>query len=170
MDYVLTRKRNNKRVVLRVKDGAVFVSAPPLVPKAQIDTFVNSKADWINKQLAKPLAPNREFKQFDDNECLEKFNKIADSVYPLISKKINPQPKLHIKDYKSRWGVCYHKRGYIILNKQLFDKPNPAIEYVILHEYIHFLVQNHGAKFHKIMAELMPDYKKRRKLLKNNFI
>jgi len=167
MDYVLIRKRNNKRIVLRVKGGVVYVSAPLLVPKHTIDKFVNSKTDWIKKQLAKPPAPKRELKHFDDAACLEKFNKIADKVYSLIAKRVKPQPKLRVKDYKSRWGVCYHKRGYIILNKQLFDKPTPAIEYVILHEYIHFLVQNHGKKFYKIMEELMPDYKARRKMLKH---
>jgi predicted metal-dependent hydrolase len=138
------------------------------VSKTEIDKFVQSKTKWIEKQLAKPPVPKRELKHFDDDICLEKFNKIADDVYPLIAKKIKFKPILRIKDYKSRWGVCFTKRGYIILNKQLFDKPIPAIEYVILHEYVHFLVPNHGSKFHKIMGKLMPDYKERRKLLKNS--
>lgn len=164
IDFVLTRKRNMKRVVLRVKDGIVCVSAPLKVSEKEIDKFVQSKANWIQKQLSKET-PIR--KEYDDIECLEKFNNIAEDVYPLIAKRIKPQPKIRVKDYKSRWGICYHKRGYIILNKQLFDKPIPAIEYVILHEYIHFLAQNHGRKFYKILMELMPDYKQRRKLLKS---
>jgi len=167
LNYELKIKKNNKRIVLRVKGGAIIVSAPPRVPKGKIDEFVHSKTSWIEKQLAKPPAPPVEFKEFDDALCLEKFKKIADNIYPLVSKKVKPQPTLQIKNYKSRWGVCYHKRGYIILNKQLFDKPIPAIEYVILHEYLHFLVQNHGKKFYKLLSELMPDYKERRKLLKN---
>jgi len=165
-DYKLTRKCNNKRIVLRVKDGAVCVSAPPLVPKREIDRFVHSKTDWIKKQLAKPRAPKRELKHFADSACLKKFSEIADNVYPLIAKKIKFKPRLRVKDYKSRWGVCFTKRGYIILNKQLFDKPAPAIEYVILHELAHFVAPNHGAKFHKIMADLMPDYKQRKRCLK----
>ena len=132
-----------KRVVLRVKDGVVCVSAPPRVSKRDIDKFVQSKTDWIQEQLAKPSKSKPELKHYDDAACLEKF-----------------------KDYKSRWGVCYHNRGYIILSKQLFDKPIPAIEYVILHEYAHFLVQDHGVNFHRIMSELMPDYRQRRKLLR----
>ena len=156
-----------KRIVLRVKDGVVCVSAPPKVDKREIDKFVTSKQNWINAQLAKPLLPKPELKQYDDSACLEKFGEIAQKVYPLISDKVRPQPKMYVKDYKSRWGVCFHKRGYIILNKRLFDKPVAATQYVILHEYVHFLVPNHGAKFHKIMEELMPDYRERRKLLKS---
>lgn len=166
MDYKLTRKRNMKRIVLRVRDGAVLVSAPPRVSKKLIDEFVQSKQKWINEQLAKPPTPRHKFKEFTDSECLAKFNQIAATVYPLVAGKIKPQPQLHVKNYKSRWGVCCHKRGYIILNKQLFAQPTPAIEYVILHEYIHFLAPNHGAKFHKIMASLMPDYKERSRMLK----
>ena len=155
-----------KRIVLRVSGGAVLVSAPPGVPKRVIDKFVQSKAQWIENQLAKPPAPKRELKHFDDAICLEKFGKLAENIYPLVANKIKQQPIMRVKDYKSRWGVCYAKRDYIILNKQLFDKPIKAIEYVILHEYVHFLVPNHGAKFHKIMAKLMPDYKQRKRCLK----
>ena len=164
--YTLTRKHNMKNIRLRVKDGAVLVSAPPRAPIAEVERFVNSKADWIQRQLAKPPVPKPELKYYDDNACLETFNEIAKNVYPLIKDRLPKQPEISVKDYKSRWGVCYWQRGYIILNKRLFDKPIAAVEYVILHEYIHFLVQNHGEKFHKIMRDLMPDYKERRKLLR----
>jgi len=164
--YKLTRKRNMKNIRLRVSDGEILVSAPMRTPIAEIDKFVQSKTDWIRKRLAEQAVPRSEPKIYDDNECLELFGKIAKNVYPLIKNRLPKQPVMYVKDYKSRWGVCYWQRGYIILNKRLFDKPTAAIEYVILHEYVHFLVPNHGEKFHKIMAELMPDYKARRKLLR----
>ena len=164
--YQLTRKRNMKRIVLRVKDGVVSVSAPPRVPKREIDKFVKSKQAWIEKELARPTPPKQELKHFDDADCLNKFNKIADDVYQLVEHKLPKKPELRVKNYKSRWGACFYKRGYIILNKQLYDKPIPAIEQVILHEYVHFLHPNHSKRFHKTMHELMPDYKERKKLLK----
>ena len=45
-------------------------------------------------------------------------------------------------------------------------KPRAALEYVVLHEYVHFLHPNHQAGFHAEMARLMPDYLARRALLK----
>ena len=162
MIYTLTRKRNMKRIILRVKDGVICVSAPPRVSQRDIDKFVESKRVWIEEQLNNPhgLIP------FDSDACLRKFNRIAEKVYHLVADKVKPQPQMYVRDYKSRWGVCYYKRNYIVLNKQLFTKPEAAIEYVILHEYVHFLAPNHGAQFHKILRELMPDYKERKKLLK----
>jgi len=165
-NYKLTRKRNMKNVVIRVKDGVVCVSAPMRTPVGEIDRIVESKAGWISKQLAKPPAPRFELKHYDATACLEKFNKIAENVYPLIRSKLSDRPAMYVKAYKSRWGCAYPSRNYIILSTQLFDKPDAAIEYVILHEYAHFLAPNHGEKFHKIMRELMPDYKERRQLLR----
>jgi len=155
-----------KNIVLRVRDGVVCVSAPMSVPLSEIDKIVDSKSGWIEKQLSKPPAPKVELKHYDRSACLEKFGKIAENVYPLIKDRVPKQPIMYVKAYKSRWGCAYPKRGYIILNTQLFDKPIPAIEYVILHEYVHFIVPNHGEEFHKIMRELMPDYKERRALLR----
>lgn len=155
-----------KRVILRVRDGVVCVSANYRVKKAYIDEFVASKSAWIEEQLKKPPIQKPVMKDYDDNICLEKFEQLADNVFPLVKHKLKTKPQMRVKNYKSRWGVCYATRGYIILNKQLFDRSDRAIEQVILHEYVHLIVPNHGAKFHKIMAELMPDYKERSKELK----
>jgi len=165
INYQIIRKQNMKRIVLRVKDGVVCVSAPPSVTKVDIDGFVKAKLEWIQKQLNRTSVIKPGLKHFDDDTCLKKFNAIAKNIYPLVAARVTPKPRLFVKDYRSRWGVCYPQRDYIILNKQLFDKPIAAIEQVILHEYVHFLVQNHGVKFHEIMKQLMPDYKERRKLL-----
>ena len=155
-----------KNVVIRIRDGTVCISAPIGASIEEIDKIVELKSTWIAKQLAKPIVPKVGIKHYDTNDCLEKFVKIAEYIYPLISDKLPGQPKMYVKTYKSRWGVCYIKRGYIILNTQLFDKPIAAIEYVILHEYVHFIVPNHGEKFHEIMRKLMPDYLARRRMLR----
>jgi len=166
INYKLTRKRNMKNIVLRVRDGEVLISANPRVPISEIERIVQSKSEWIEKQLAKPPKPKLELKHFDRDPCLHKFGKIAENIYPLVASRISKQPEMYVKPYKSRWGVAYPKRGYIILNTQLFDKSEQAIEYVILHEYVHFIVPNHGERFHELMRELMPDYKDRKKLLR----
>ncbi len=51
MTYTLIRKKNNKRMYLRVKDGAVLVTAPSSISKAEVDAFVASHSDWIEKQM-----------------------------------------------------------------------------------------------------------------------
>lgn len=51
MHYILIRKRRNKKMYLRIKDGQLVVTAPTLMPKSQIDRFIESNRPWIEKQL-----------------------------------------------------------------------------------------------------------------------
>ncbi|MDR2159802.1 MAG: M48 family metallopeptidase [Treponema sp.] len=41
----------------------------------------------------------------------------------------------------------------------------PCIEYVVLHELIHFLYPNHGREFYDFLTLYMPDWKGRKKVL-----
>ncbi|MDR1330150.1 MAG: M48 family metallopeptidase [Oscillospiraceae bacterium] len=54
-DYTLTRS-SRKTIGLYVRNGAVEVRAPLKVPKADIDRFIRSKREWIEKTLAKSVA------------------------------------------------------------------------------------------------------------------
>ncbi len=166
--YLLSRKRV-RNLNLRVRaDGQVAVSAPTRMPKAEIEAFLRQKAPWIRKNrqaiLARPSpAPCR----YTREECLAHFTRLSDAVFPLFAAVLNGQkPTLKVREMKTRWGVCHAQRRVITLNTRLAEKPLAAQEYVILHEYVHFLHPDHQAGFHAEMARRMPDYKERRKLLK----
>ena len=45
-------KKNCKRIIIRIINGEVVVTAPPYVKKKTIDSFVESKDDWIESNLA----------------------------------------------------------------------------------------------------------------------
>lgn len=68
---------------------------------------------------------------------------------------------LSIKKMSSRWGSCNPKKGYINLNLLLIKMPKRLIEYVALHEMIHFFHHNHGKGFYAMMSEKMPDWQSR---------
>ena len=44
--------------------------------------------------------------------------------------------------------------------------PEPLCDYVIVHELAHRLEMNHSARFWMQVAQILPDYKERRRLLK----
>lgn len=168
IEYTFTRKRV-KNINLRIKEnGAVVVSAPARMAKADIERFIRQKSVWIvknrNRMLLKPQpAPCLYTKE----ECLALFTPISDAIFPLFSDLLQGQkPVLKVREMKTRWGVCHITKRAITLNTRLAEKPLPAIEYVVLHEYVHFLHPNHQQGFHAEMARLMPDYKQRRKMLK----
>lgn len=168
IEYMLIRKKV-KNINLRVKgDMTVAVSAGKSVPAAAIDAFVVSKRSWIEAakaNLRQKSSRLSEAEKRSDSECLRLFTEISDRIYPAFSGVLKDRPVLKVRLMKTRWGVCHIQKNTITLNKALIDKPLEAIEYVILHEYVHFLHPNHQAPFHQAMKMLMPDYKQRKKLL-----
>lgn len=72
---------------------------------------------------------------------------------------------LVIRQLKSRWGSC-SSRGRITLNSELIKLDPRIIDYVIMHELCHIKFHNHGPDFHRLLGELVPDYKLLRKELR----
>lgn len=68
---------------------------------------------------------------------------------------------LSIKKMKTRWGSCNAKKGYVNLNFFLIKMPKKIIEYVALHEMIHFFIHAHNKDFYAMMNQRLPDWKDR---------
>lgn len=93
------------------------------------------------------------------------FNESVDKMYELVKKYGIPRPKLKIRDMKSRWGSCIVNKDTITINLQLIKAPKFCIDYVVLHELIHFRYRYHDGKFYNFLTSLMPDWEKRKKIL-----
>lgn len=79
-------------------------------------------------------------------------------------------PSIEIRPMKTRWGSCIFDKNKIILNLNLIKTPICCIEYVILHELSHFKYQNHNKYFYNFITIFMPDWKKRKQLLDEEFM
>ena len=77
-----------------------------------------------------------------------------------------PLPEISLRYMTGKWGVCYPQRSKIVLSTRLIHYPSECLEYVLLHEYVHFLVPNHSRKFYDMVRSYMPDYAFWKKLLK----
>lgn len=91
------------------------------------------------------------------------FEKLILQTYAAFKKYGVPFPTLKIRTMKSRWGSCQPKKGIITLNSRLIEAPRAAIEYVVLHEFVHFIHPNHSKEFWNFVTMMMPDWKERRK-------
>ncbi len=73
-------------------------------------------------------------------EALALFTELSDAVFPLFARVLDGRPPvLKVRQMKTRWGVCAPARRQITLNLRLAEKPRAAAEYVVLHEYAHFV-------------------------------
>lgn len=61
-----------------------------------------------------------------------------------------------IKRMKTRWGTCNREARRIWLNLELSKKPEHCLEYIIVHEMVHFLERNHTERFVAYMDSFMP--------------
>ena len=77
-----------------------------------------------------------------------------------------PLPSIHTRYMTSRWGVCKPSEHKITLSIRLIHYPREAFESVLLHEYVHFLVQNHSSAFYTEVYRHMPQYDRWNGLLK----
>ena len=88
-------------------------------------------------------------------------------VYPAFAGVLGGQPpQLQVRDMTSRWGVCNMEKKRITLASRLALQPRAAVEYVIVHEYCHFVHPNHQKEFWALVEQFLPDWKARRALLR----
>lgn len=120
------------------------------------------------KDVSDSTKKRRMICNFMDQQCRNVFDEIVQEVYPLFQKYGVAMPTVRIREMDTRWGSCLVKKGIITLNKRLLGAPKNCIEYVIVHEFCHFIHPNHSKHFYSFLSMLMPDWKERKKLLENH--
>ncbi len=96
---------------------------------------------------------------------VEVFLEICKEIYPLFKPYGVKYPLVKIRNMKSRWGSCQPQKKIITLNGKMIAAKREAIEYVVLHEFAHFVHPNHSKEFYGLVGELMPDWKERKAML-----
>ncbi len=74
-------------------------------------------------------------------------------------------PQVAVRKMKTLWGSCHVSRRLVTFNFCLVRADLPCIDYVVVHELIHFIHPNHGKYFYDFLNKCMPDWKERRSLL-----
>lgn len=74
---------------------------------------------------------------------------------------------IRITDARRRWGSCTSYGG-LNFSWCLVQAPLEIVDYVVVHELVHLAHHNHSKKFWDRVREIMPDYERRRKWLREN--
>lgn len=75
--------------------------------------------------------------------------------------------KVVVRDQKRRWGSCAPD-GTIRLNWRLMGFPEDLIDYVCAHEAAHLVEANHSPAYWRVVAGLMPDWRERRRRMRED--
>ena len=80
--------------------------------------------------------------------------------------EVSPR-KITIRSQRTRWGSCSAK-GNLNFNCLLMLTPPEVMDYVVVHELCHRKEMNHSPRFWADVERILPDYKVRRKWLKDH--
>ena len=112
----------------------------------------------------------RLFDQWIKQKADHTFNESLERMYPKIKKYGIAKPVIVIRAMKTRWGSCSREKNKITLNFELIKAPKYCIDYIVLHELIHFRYRNHNQEFYNFLTALMPDWKQRKSLLDSEVV
>ncbi|MBS4171825.1 SprT family zinc-dependent metalloprotease [Bacillus sp. FJAT-49736] len=98
------------------------------------------------------------------------FQESLDKLFPLVQKYGIEKPTLEIRVMKARWGSALIDTSTILLNLDLLKAPKHSIDYVVLHELIHFKYNDHSDSFYGMLYSLMPDWEKRKAILDEEIV
>lgn len=171
LEYELVRSKRKTLALYVRRDGRLEVRAPLRTSKSYIDDFVLKKRDWIestqNKLQARQTA-KKVIRLTAEEEA--RYKKQAKEVLRMkclhFSQSMGLRPgEVKINSAKTRWGSCNRKGGINFTYRLLFA-PEELIDYVVVHELAHLKEMNHSDRFWSVVAQTMPDYKARRRRLR----
>ena len=98
----------------------------------------------------------------------EKLLKLVTARIKDLSDIMEVKPnKIIIRAQKTIWGSCSYDNN-ISINLKLALAPAEVIDYILVHELCHIKHKNHSSEFWLAVESVMPDYKLKRRWLKEN--
>ena len=114
----------------------------------------------------KNLRNNEKKQYFSEIEIRELILAYCENIYPYFRDKGIKYPEVKFRKMVSQWGNCNVKKGILTFNTNLVYAPMDCIQYVVLHEFTHFLHPNHSIFFYNELEKVCPSWKETKKKLK----
>ena len=80
-------------------------------------------------------------------------------VYDKMENDNIPYPIVNIRKMVRKWGYCNKSKKLITLNSELIKYDVDDIDYVIVHELVHFIHFDHSKEFWNTVEFYKPNYK-----------
>ncbi len=127
------------------------------LPEDQLLLTVKDPNDFALKE--------KTVKKWQEEIYREKILFLCEKIYPSFATHGIAFPEIRFRRMTSRFGSCQPKKGVLTFNTALAEAPISCIEYVIFHEFCHFLHPDHSKRFYAELELHVPDQKEKRRLL-----
>src|SRR5690554_2181202 len=107
---------------------------------------------------------NELFKKWYLKQALKKIEPLAKKYAKSLGVEYN---EFKTSEMKYRWGSCTPANN-IIFNWRIIKAPMYVLEYLVAHELVHLIENNHTPRFWNILSIQVPNYEKAKNWLKKN--
>jgi hypothetical protein len=137
-----------RRSTAKLHDGAIRISVAEGMDEKESRLLASRLA---RKVISKAVLPSLDARVRDINTA--HFN--------------SDLGRIRLKDNTSNWGSCAGPNN-INLDFRLLFAPTSVLDAVIAHELAHTKHRNHSKRFYSVLQSAMPDYRHRRRWLRQN--
>lgn len=170
---IIRSKRRTFALQIKPREGLV-VRVPICATKEQVDKFIDSHKDWIEKHL-KSMKEQEKSLASVKKLTIEEIRALADEAIRVIPERVRHYApllgvtygRITIRNQKSRWGSCSARKN-LNFNCLLMLTPPEVIDAVVVHELAHIKEMNHSERFYAEVLRVFPDYWKWQGWLKEN--
>ena len=107
---------------------------------------------------------NELFKKWYLKQALIKIEPLATKYAKSLGVQYN---QFKTSEMKYRWGSCTPANN-IIFNWRIIKAPMYVLEYLVAHELVHLIENNHTPRFWNILSIQVPNYERAKNWLKKN--
>lgn len=118
---------------------------------------------YINTNTKDENQLRQAMEQWYRRKTLEKVLEKVEYYEPYFKVKPN---SIKVKEQKKRWGSCNSNKD-LMFNWRCSMAPSNVLDYIVVHEMCHMVHLNHSKKFWDLVERIIPDYRERRKWLRN---
>lgn len=161
-------RSDRKTIAIQITPkGEVIVRCPRRMADADVQTFLEQKRAWIQKQLSqcKPAEP---FSQAELNRFRQQtrslVTQLAAHYAPIVGVDYG---RITVRAQRTRWGSCSSK-GKLNFNCLLALVPAQVADYIVVHELCHRREMNHSPRFWAEVEKVLPDYRSCEQWLKRH--
>lgn len=167
--YQWIRSRRKTIAIQIDREGQVIVRTPYGITKRQVEEFLDEKKDWLlqtRKRVEKRKTEQIPISEEVRREGIERAKRIFPERTAYFAKRMGVDyGRITIREQKTRWGSCSSK-GNLNFNWKLVLLDPELLDYVVVHELAHRREMNHSVAFWKVVEAELPDYRERRRRLK----
>lgn len=157
-------------------DGRVCARVPKGIPNQAVMDFIKERQEWIvqkwflmeERRRVRDERPKPDYVEHPELEKVyrkkarQQLEARAAYFAGLMGVTYN---RITIRAARTRWGSC-SAQGNLNFHWKLILMPPEVLDYVVVHELAHRKEMNHSARFWAEVEKVLPDYKRRRKWLK----